>query len=73
MEEVMDNFLLLQKDISETSGLYRVVMDETEKVLILKVLEATRSNKQQTAKILGICRNTLSKKMRRFNIGDPLL
>jgi Fis family transcriptional regulator len=70
MEEVMDNFLLLQKDINEMSGLYQVVVSEVEKVLILKILKATRQNKNQTAKILGISRNTLSKKIKKFEIGD---
>ncbi len=66
--EVLNNFLLLQKNINEANGLYYTVMREVEKILIEKILKATRFNKNQTAKILGISRNTLSVKIKTFNI-----
>ncbi len=68
IEEVLNNFLLLQKDVCEVKDLYGTVIKEVEKVLITKILEATRYNKKKTANILGISRNTLASKMKMFNI-----
>lgn len=66
--EVLSNFLLLQKDITEINDLYDIVVKEVERVLISKILEATRYNKKQTAEILGISRNTLASKIKLFNL-----
>lgn len=66
--EVLNNFILLQKDITGITDLYDTVIKEVEKILIIKILESTRYNKNQTAKILGISRNTLAAKMKLFEI-----
>jgi DNA-binding protein Fis len=68
IDEVLDNFLLLQKDVTSVRGLYNTVVSEVEKILIMKILKAMRYNKNKTSKILGISRNTLSAKMKIFNI-----
>ncbi|MDR0552936.1 MAG: helix-turn-helix domain-containing protein [Holosporales bacterium] len=69
IDDVLSNFLLLQNDVNEITGLYKTVITEVEKVLISKIMKVTRNNKQQTSKILGISRNTLSCKINALNIG----
>lgn len=43
-----------------------VTLDQVDKNYILKVLETTGGNKTQTAKILGIDRNTLKARLARY-------
>lgn len=40
-----------------------LIMGEVEKRVLVRVLELTRGNKRQAAKILGINRNTFQRKM----------
>lgn len=48
--------------------IYRVVINDTEKVLIEKALERSSGNQIIASKILGLNRNTLRSKIRRLNI-----
>ena len=73
VESVLDNFVILQKDINKISGLYYTVISEVEMSLIKKIYVLTGKNKKQTAKILGISRNTLNTKMKNFGIDDVKL
>ncbi len=50
--------------------LYEAVMSRTEKKLISRVLKETRGNQVQTAKILGISRMTLRKKIKKYGMED---
>jgi DNA-binding protein Fis len=68
IKKILDNFLLLQKDLMYTSNLYEFVITEVEKSLITRILQETRFNKNQTAKILGISRNTLLSKIKKLNL-----
>jgi transcriptional regulator with PAS, ATPase and Fis domain len=43
-------------------------LTETEKELIQKVLRTTQWNQTEAAKLLGVHRNTLRRKIRHFNI-----
>ena len=61
--ELLDDFLLIQKDINQVSNLYSVVIREVEVAMIRKVMNWSSRNKTQAAKILGISRNTLTKKI----------
>lgn len=47
----------------DSDPLYRTVLNEVEKPLIDVVLKATRGNQVQAAKLLGLNRNTLRKKI----------
>ncbi len=47
----------------EVQGLFRLVMDEVERPLIETVLESTNNNQSVAARILGISRSTLRKKL----------
>jgi two-component system response regulator HydG len=43
-------------------------MTDVEKVHILEALEATGGNKRETARLLGISRDTLYRKMKKYGI-----
>ena len=49
-------------------GLYNQILQEMERPLIAAVLHHTRGNQLKTAKILGLNRNTLRKKIRDLNL-----
>jgi two-component system nitrogen regulation response regulator GlnG len=50
------------------AGLYDRVIREVERPLILLTLEATRGNQLRAARLLGLNRNTLRKKIRELDI-----
>ena len=64
----------IQKRIDEaflapTQGqIYRLIIDDTEKILIQKALERTSGNQIFAARILGVNRNTLRSKIKKLNI-----
>lgn len=60
----------LMKNISslETFNLYETVIPEVEKALIIMVMKETRGNQIRAARLLGINRNTLRSKIRKFKI-----
>ena len=70
IDAVLNNFLIVQKDINQISGLYSTVIKEVEATLIKKIMMMTYRNKKQTAKILGISRNTLSAKIKSLSLED---
>ncbi len=51
-----------------TSDLYEMVIQQVEKPLIAFVLTQHDNNQTQTAKTLGINRNTLRKKMQKYQL-----
>lgn len=53
-----------------TDRLYDLVIEETEKGMILEVLKWCQGNRSKTADILGITRTTLRNKMRKLRITD---
>ncbi|MDR2667248.1 MAG: helix-turn-helix domain-containing protein [Holosporales bacterium] len=69
IELLLDNFFLVQKNIRNVSGLYDIVIKEAETAVITKTMQLTDRNKKQTAKILGISRNTLDSKLKKLKIG----
>ena len=46
----------------------RSAMDRIEKMAVIKALERSEGNQIMAAKILGVHRNTLSNKIKKFNI-----
>jgi two-component system, NtrC family, response regulator AtoC len=48
-------------------------LEEVERRYILRVLEATASNKTLAAKVLGLDRTTLYRKLERYGLGGPKL
>lgn len=67
----LHDYLILQKDLSNVSGLYDIVISEVEKTLITKILKTARYNKNKTSKVLGISRNTLNAKIDALGISVP--
>ncbi len=53
-----------------TNCLYDLVIDETEKGMIMEVLNWCKGNRSKAADILGITRTTLRNKMRKLKISD---
>lgn len=52
----------------ENSNLYETLLSEFEKALFSVILKETNGNQLKTAKILGINRNTLSKKIKLYKL-----
>ncbi len=67
---LLDEFLLIQKDINKVRNVYNVVMREVEITIIKKVMRAMNGNKTKTSQVLGITRNTLNKKIQKLGINE---
>jgi Fis family transcriptional regulator len=57
-----------QLDGHTPDELYRLVMDQVEKPLMLAVMEYCRGNQTKAARCLGLNRGTLRKKLKHHNI-----
>ena len=68
VEEHLKNFFKLHKGKLPSSGLYSRIIAEVEKPLISICLNATKGNQIKAAKLLGVNRNTLRKKIKDLNI-----
>ena len=56
-------------DGHEVNDLYRLVIGEVERPLLLTVLDHTRGNQTMAARLLGISRSTLRKRLGEYHIG----
>lgn len=67
IELVIDRYF---EDMEEESieGLYSKVIAEVEEPLLNVVMKRTSGNQSEAAKILGINRNTLRKKLKQYQI-----
>ncbi len=68
VEKYMRRFYAGSDDEVCPVGVYDFVMGEVERRLIAATLEYAKGNRLKTAKILGINRNTLLRKMRDFGL-----
>ncbi|MBL4743841.1 MAG: DNA-binding transcriptional regulator Fis [Cycloclasticus sp.] len=57
-----------QLDGQEVVGLHALVISEVEKPLLEAVLNHTKSNQSQAAKMLGLSRGTLRKKLATYKL-----
>lgn len=64
---MLDNYFATLEE-EQASDLYQIVLQEVEKPLIEFVLQKTEANQTHAANILGINRNTLKKKMQKYQI-----
>ena len=62
-------YYLQNMDGHDVTGLYRMVLDEVERPLIETVLESANNNQSVAARMLGISRSTLRKKLKDFELG----
>ena len=60
--------IVSQIDLNRVEGLYNIIMARVEVPLIKLVLERTERNQSKAARILGINRNTLKKKIDEYRI-----
>ncbi|NEX20387.1 Fis family transcriptional regulator [Thiorhodococcus mannitoliphagus] len=67
VREALGSYLENMAD-HEIKGLYRLVMEEVERPLFETVLEHTKGNLSHAAKILGMTRNTLRKRLSDYGI-----
>lgn len=58
---------------SENGQIYRSIINETERILIEEALARTQGNQIGAAHLLGVNRNTLRLKIRKFNINTEKL
>jgi two-component system nitrogen regulation response regulator GlnG len=68
VENHLGRYFSAHTDGLPPTGLYQRVLREVERPLIALSLTATRGNQLQAAKLLGLNRNTLRKKIREFDI-----
>lgn len=69
-QSVSDALRQYLKDLNgeEPVNLHSMVISEAEKPLLELVMEQARSNQSRAAKMLGINRNTLRKKLNFYNL-----
>lgn len=68
VEDELDHFFHIHEDSSPEPGLYNRVINEIEKILIQKTIIHCNHVHIKAAKILGINRNTLRKKINDLKI-----
>ena len=68
VERQLQQYFAAHKDGLPSSGLYGRVLREVERPLIALTLAATRGNQLKAARVLGLNRNTLRKKLRELEI-----
>lgn len=68
IERYIKNYFDLHGEIFPADGLYARFMNEIERPLIEETLRRMKGNQVQVAKLLGINRNTLRRKIQHLNI-----
>lgn len=67
-EKQLERYFSVCGNRAKSFGIYELVLKEIEKPLLRIALEKCRGNQLKTAKLLGINRNTLRKKMRELGL-----
>ena len=67
VRDAVDNYFS-QLNGHAASGLYQMVLSEVEQPLIEAVLRQVGSNQTRAARVLGISRGTLRKKLVKYNL-----
>ena len=57
-------------DGDEPSTIYEMVINTVEKPLLLYIMNKTEGNQSKAAKMLGLNRNTLRKKLKQYNLDN---
>ncbi|KJR43445.1 two component, sigma54 specific, transcriptional regulator, Fis family [Candidatus Magnetoovum chiemensis] len=67
LEDKLDKYLKYMSKL-ENNNLYDTIINEVEKSLIMLALLETQNNQLKASKLLGINRNTLRSKIKKYNI-----
>ena len=54
----------------EPSAIYEMVINTVEKPLLLYIMNKAEGNQSKAAKMLGLNRNTLRKKLKQYNLDN---
>jgi Fis family transcriptional regulator len=65
------HFYLRNLDGYEVNDLHQMVVGEVERPLLETVLEYTQGNQTHAARLLGMSRSTLRKKLAHHGVGKP--
>ena len=57
-------------DGDKPTAIYEMVINTVEKPLLLYIMNKTEGNQSKAAKMLGLNRNTLRKKLKQFNLDN---
>jgi len=57
-------------DGDKPTAIYEMVINTVEKPLLLYIMNKTEGNQSKAAKILGLNRNTLRKKLKQYNLDN---
>ncbi len=57
-------------DGDQASAIYEMVINTIEKPLLLYIMNKTEGNQSKAAKMLGLNRNTLRKKLKQYNLAN---
>ena len=57
-------------DGDEPTAIYEMVINTVEKPLLLYIMNQTEGNQSKAAKMLGLNRNTLRKKLKQYNLDN---
>ena len=57
-------------DGDQPSAIYEMVINTVEKPLLLYIMNKTEGNQSKAAKMLGLNRNTLRKKLKLYNLDN---
>ena len=67
VKQSLDNYFA-QLEGQQPSNVYQIVMELVELPLLLKVMDFTGNNQSRAAKLLGISRGTLRKKLKLYDL-----
>ncbi len=68
IEKMVKEYFTTQGDNITDSSLYETVLHEVERPLLKQTLHAVKGNKAKAARVLGINRNTLHKKLNDYGL-----
>ncbi len=68
IEKMVKEYFTTQGDNITDSSLYNMVLHEVERPLLEQTLFAVKGNKAKAARVLGINRNTLHKKLSEYGL-----
>ena len=57
-------------DGDQASAIYEMVINTVEKPLLLYIMNKAEGNQSKAAKMLGLNRNTLRKKLKQYNLDN---